>query len=227
MGHSLTRADLEALRRFDTPTLANAIETFALRPFTAGYMSPAIRSIFPDLPRIVGYAVTAKITASTPYAADGPSNDALYAHVRACPAPRIVVVQDLDAPNCCGCLWGEVNSSIFAALDCEGVVTNGIVRDLPEVKAIGFRFFASDVGVSHAYVRICEVGCDVQVGGLTVRPGDLLHADMHGVLTIPAEIAAQLPAAADAIVAREQRLLAWVRSPAFDPERITEQRVSH
>jgi regulator of RNase E activity RraA len=225
----LRRDELEALKRYDTPTLSNAIETFALRPFTEGFTSPQIRCIFPDLPRMVGHAVTAKISARPAPIGNAKSagNGALYEHALTQPQPRIVVVQDLDAPDSCGSRWGEVHATIFDALGCEGVVTDGVVRDLPEVKAIGFRYFAAGVGVSHAYVAVQEVGCEVRVGGLTVRPGDLLHADVHGVLSIPHEIAAQLPHAADEVTAREKRLIAWVRSAEFDPARILEMHASH
>ena len=139
----------------------------------------------------------------------------------------MVVVQDLDAPDPRGCLWGEVNATIFGALDCEGVVTNGLVRDLPEARAVGFRYHAAGIGVTHAFVRVEQAAVDVVVGGLAVAPGDLLHGDLHGVLSIPHEVAAELPRAADDVIAREQRLIRWVRSDEFDPDRLADMRVSH
>jgi 4-hydroxy-4-methyl-2-oxoglutarate aldolase len=225
----LPHDQLDALRRFDTPTLSNAVETFALRSRAEGFADSQTRCMFPNLPRMVGYAVTAKISARTEPAGGVVSSGfgALYEHARSQPEPRIVVVQDLDAPDSCGSLWGEVHAIIFGALGCAGTVTNGLVRDLPEVEAVGFRYFAAGIGVSHAYVAVEEVGCEVRVGGLTVKPGDLLHADVHGVLAIPAEIAEQLPRAADDLIARERQLIAWVRSAEFDPTRIVEMRVKH
>jgi regulator of RNase E activity RraA len=223
------RDQLDALKRFDTPTLSNAVETFALRSRAEGFADSQIRCIFPDLPRMMGYAVTAKISARAAPAVDVVSSGfgALYDHARSQPEPRIVVVQDLDAPDSCGSLWGEVHATIFGALGCEGTVTNGLVRDLPEAEAVGFRYFAAGIGVSHAYVAVEEVGCEVSVGGLTVKPGDLLYADVHGVLSIPGEIAEQLPQAADDLISREQQLIAWVRSAEFDPTRIVEMRMKH
>jgi regulator of RNase E activity RraA len=135
-----------------------------------------------------------------------------------------VVVQDLDDPPAHGALWGEVNASVFQALGCAGAVTDGSVRDLDEVRGIGFHFFARGAGVSHAYVRVESVGKPVRVGGLVVAPGDLIHADQHGVLLVPHEIAAELPAAADRVIEREQTFLRWVRSPDFDPDRLAEMR---
>jgi regulator of RNase E activity RraA len=213
---------LEALKGFDSPTLSNAIETFAIRPRDEGYMSMDIRCFFPELGPLVGYAATATIRARGEPAHG--EQTALYQHVREIPEPRVVVVQDLDEPPGCGSLWGEVNATIFGALGCAGCVTDGCVRDLKEARAMGFQFFARGPGVSHAYVRVESAGQPVTVGGLRVSPGDLIHADQHGVLLIPREIAAQLPAAAEQVIAGEQALLGWVRSSEFDADELIERR---
>jgi regulator of RNase E activity RraA len=213
---------LEALKGFDSPTLSNAIETFAIRPRDEGYMSMDIRCFFPELGPLVGYAATATIRARGEPAHG--EQTALYQHVREIPEPRVVVVQDLDEPPGCGSLWGEVNATIFGALGCAGCVTDGCVRDLKEARAMGFQFFARGPGVSHAYVRVESAGQPVTVGGLRVSPGDLIHADQHGVLLIPREIAAQLPAVAEQVIAGEQALLGWVRSSEFDADELIERR---
>ena len=206
---------LDALRRYDSPTLSNAIELFDVRPRDEGYMNHEVRCMFPDLGVMVGYAATATMRArGKAQNYSGP----LWAHVREVPGPRVVVVQDLDDQPAHGALWGEVMATTATALGCLGTVTDGSVRDLDEARAIGFRFFARTVGVSHGYVRVESVGEPVRVGGLVVGPDDLLHADKHGVLLIPGEIAAELPAAADRVVAAEQEYIGWVRSPEFDPE---------
>ncbi len=222
----MTRAELdpsvlEALKRFDSPTLSNAIETFAIRPRDEGYMSMDIRCMFPELGPLVGYAATATIRARG--AAQG-DQTALYQHVRDVPGPRVVVVQDLDEPPGSGSLWGEVNATIFGALSCAGCVTDGCVRDLNEARAMGFQFFARGPGVSHAYVRVETAGQPVTVGGLQVSPSDLIHADQHGVLLIPHEVAAELPAAAEQVIGAEQTLLRWVRSSEFDADELIERR---
>jgi regulator of RNase E activity RraA len=218
----LDPALLEALRRFDSPTLSNAIETFSIRPRDEGYMSMDVRCLFPELRPLVGYAATATIRARG-RSAHG-DQTALYQHVREVPRPCVVVVQDLDEPPGGGSLWGEVNATIFGALGCAGCVTDGCVRDLKEARAMGFQFFARGPGVSHAYVRVETAGEPVTVGGLRVIPGDLIHADQHGVLLIPREIAAELPAAADRVVATEQSLLSWVRSSDFNADELIERR---
>jgi regulator of RNase E activity RraA len=220
---------LEALARYDSPTLANAIETFDIQPRDAGFADSRIRCMFPELGRMVGFAATATIVARGAPAPDwaGAGNDGLYAYVRTVRAPRIVVVKDHDDPPAHGSLWGEVHATIFGALGCVGCVTDGAVRDLDEARGMGFHFFAAGPSVSHAYVRVEAVGEPVEIGGLVVAPGDLLHADQHGVLKIPLEIAAELPAAADRVIETEQALLRWVRSDDFDPDRLAEMRARH
>lgn len=220
---------LEALARYDTPTLANAIETFDLQPRDVGFADSRIRCMFPELGRMVGFAATATIVARGEPRPDwrGVGNEALYAHVRTIRAPRVVVVKDLDDPPAHGSLWGEVHATIFGALGCVGCVTDGAVRDLDEARAMRFHFFAAGPSVSHAYVRVETVAAPLEIGGLRVAPGDLLHADQHGVLKIPLQIAADLPAAADRVIASEQALLRWVRSNDFDPDRLAEMRAGH
>lgn len=220
---------IAALARYDSPTLANAIETFDLQPRDVGFVDSRVRCMFPELGRMVGFAATATILARGEPGPDwaGAGNEALYAYVRTIRAPRVVVVKDLDQPPAHGALWGEVHATIFSALGCAGCVTDGSVRDLDEARRIGFHFFAAGPSVSHAYVRVETVGEPVEVGGLMVEPGDLLHADQHGVLKIPLEIAAELPAAADRVIEREQALLRWVRSDQFDPDRLPEMRARH
>ena len=173
--------------------------------------------MFPELGVMVGYAATATIRAQS----RGESREAaLWAHVLSLPAPRVVVVQDLDEPPAQGAMWGEVQSNILRALGCVGAVTDGCVRDLNEARELGFHFFARGPGVSHAYVHVTSAGEPVTVGGLTVHAGDLVHADQHGVLLIPPELARELPAAADRVIEREQTFLRWVRSSEFDPDRL-------
>jgi 4-hydroxy-4-methyl-2-oxoglutarate aldolase len=220
-GSNITPEVLAALRRYDTPTIANAIETFDVRPRDEGFASLSIRCMFPELGRMVGFAATATIRARGG-GRDDPAP--LWSHVRSVSDPRVVVVQDLDIPPAHGSLWGEVNATIFTALGCIGCVTDGCVRDLTEARNLGFHFFARGAGVSHAYVRVESVGDTVVIAGLRIAPGDLIHADQHGVLLIPKEIASELPLAADRLVAAEQRLLGWVRSPEFDPDKLGEMR---
>ena len=207
---------LEELRLYSSPTIANAIETFNLQPRTAGFMSSEIRCIFPDLGTMVGYACTATVRATTaPPATAAALRPAMWRELEKIPAPRVVVIQDLDDPPGVGAFWGDVQSNIHRAMECIGTVTNGSVRDLEEVRALGFHFFAGSVSVSHAYVHLVEIGVPVQVGGLTVRPGDLLHGDRHGVLTVPMEIAGRISEGVDQVEQVERQIITYCQSAGF------------
>jgi 4-hydroxy-4-methyl-2-oxoglutarate aldolase len=207
---------LDELRSFSTPSIANGIETFDVRPRTEGYMNAGVRCMFPELGPLVAFAATATIRAAVP----GESADrALWTHVSSMAAPRVVVVQDLDPDPGTGSMWGEVNSNIFTAFGAVGVVTNGCVRDLDEMRGLGFHAFAGSVGVSHAYVHVCDTGLPVTVGGVGVAPGDLLHGDQHGVISIPKEIAAELPDAIRRLEGAEKGIIATFRGPDFSVEK--------
>lgn len=216
----LAHAELLAVGRLDTPTVANVIETFDVRPRNEGFMGPEIRSIFPDFPSIAAYAVTCRIRAKEPRPRSGDYVERLdwWDFIISIPPPRIVVIEDLDDPPGVGSFWGEVNGSIHRALGCLGVVTNGGVRDLKEVREMGFHYYAQHVVVSHAYVHQVEFGKPVQVGGLTVSPGDLIHADRHGVHSVPIDIAGEIPSAATRVYEREHRVIDYCQSPGFTVE---------
>jgi regulator of RNase E activity RraA len=212
---------IDALRKLTSPTVANAIETFHVRPREAGNLSPQIRALFPDLGPVVGFAVTALIRAERgPAEGYRASTFAWWDYVQTIPAPRVVVMHDLDDPRGQGAFWGEVQATIHRALGCVGVVTDGSVRDLDEVRALGFQVCAAHVSVSHANVHLVAFGIPVKVGGVWIAPGDLLHGDQHGVLSIPHELADRIPAAAAAVEADERRLIALCRSPDFSVERL-------
>jgi 4-hydroxy-4-methyl-2-oxoglutarate aldolase len=213
------KTDIEILKQFNTPTVSNAIELFNLRPFNTGFMSPEIRCLFPDLGVMVGYAITARFAADqTPQ--NAASRYELWKFIMETPAPRIMVMQDLDTPPGMGAYFGEVQSTIHTRLGCVGVVTNGHVRDLDEVHPMGFHYFAGGVCVSHAYVHLVEFGSPVEVGGVTVKSGDLIHADKHGVLIVPEQIVAQIPAAVAQVSEREQRIMGVCKSPDFSLDKL-------
>ncbi len=136
------------------------------------------------------------------------------------PAPRVIVVHDLDDPRGQGAQWGEVQANIHRALGCVGVVTDGSVRDLDEVRALGFQFCASHVSVSHANVHMVDFGIPVKVGGVWIKPGDLVHGDQHGVVTVPPDIATGIPAAIAKVEADEKRIISVCQSPDFNVERL-------
>jgi len=212
---------LAALAQFSTPTISNAIEVFDVRPRNEGFMGPEIRCLTPLSRPVVGFACTGKIRAARPPTPDSQaSRPAYWDWLTAQPGPRIVVLEDLDDPPAVGSFWGEIQTTIHGALGCVATVTNGGVRDIPEVSRLGFAFFASAAIVSHAYVHLVEYGRPVEVGGLTVTTGDLLHADEHGVIRIPREIAPWLPQVARAYEEVEQAFIGQVRESGFTPEKL-------
>jgi 4-hydroxy-4-methyl-2-oxoglutarate aldolase len=221
MQTSLTAEQLQALRSLSTCTVANAIETFETRLRNEGFSSSGVRAIFPQQKPIVGYAVTVKIRCSSPppvghnYLERTEWWDAFAKQ----PRPRIVVIEDVDPQPGLGALVGEVHANILKALGCVGVVTNGAVRDLPALEALGFAAFASRIAVSHAYAHIVELGTPVEVAGLKIETGDLLHGDCHGVILIPSKIAAEVPAVAARMIAREKELISLCK-PDGDVEEL-------
>jgi 4-hydroxy-4-methyl-2-oxoglutarate aldolase len=217
MSAPLTPEQLEALRRLDACTVANAIETFHERLRNEGFIDPAIHCLFPRLQPMLGYAATVKIRGSAPPTADGlyPDRTDWWDYILSVPAPRVVVVEDVATRRGLGALIGAVHMNILRALDCVGVITNGSVRSLPAAEGAGFHLFAGSVSVSHAYVHIIEIGTRVEIGGLKIQSGDLLHGDLHGVQSIPLEIAPRIPAVAARIAARKQELIALCQSPDF------------
>jgi len=217
----LTPQQIQALRAITSPSVANAIETFNVRPREEGNLSSDIRALFPELGPMVGYAVTALVRAERgPVEGHRASVFGWWDFILTIPAPRVVVVHDLDDPRGQGAQWGEVQANIHRALGCVGVVTDGSVRDLGEVRALGFQFCAAHVSVSHANVHLVDFGIPVKVGGVWIKPGDLLHGDQHGVVTIPHEIAAGIPEAVARVEAAERRIIGVCQAPDFTPERL-------
>jgi 4-hydroxy-4-methyl-2-oxoglutarate aldolase len=218
----LTPEQLEALRRLDACTLANAIETFQKRLRNEGFVDRSVRAIFPRLQPMVGFAATVKIRGSAPPTADGiyPDRTDWWDYILSVPAPRVIVVEDCATRSGVGSLLGAVHTNIVRALGCAGAVTNGSVRDIPALGSLAFPVFAGNVCVSHAYVHIVEMGGVVEIGGLKIKSGDLLHGDMHGVQCIPIDIADKVPAVATHIVQREEEIIALCRSSEFSLEKL-------
>jgi 4-hydroxy-4-methyl-2-oxoglutarate aldolase len=208
---------MEELRALSTCVVASAIETFDVRLRNKGFSDSRLHCMFPELPAAVGYAATARLRGSDP-PMEGHSyydRGAWWESLLKIPAPRIVVIEDVDSTPGLGAFIGEVHANILLALGCVAVVTNGAVRDLPEVRKAGLQMFAGNVSVSHAYAHVFDFGCTVEIAGLTVHPGDLIQGDLHGVQTIPREIAARVPAKALEIVKARKALIAFCRARDF------------
>jgi regulator of RNase E activity RraA len=223
MAISLLAKELDALRKVNTPSVCDAIEILNVRPRNEGFMSSAIRCIFPDLGVMVGYAATARIMADEPpVEGHQVSYSDWWDALQEIPRPRVVVIQDLDRVVK-GSFWEEQTAAIHKALGCVGVVTDGGVRDLDEMQALGFQAFAAHVLVSHAHVHLVDYGIPVRVGDLTVSPGDLLHGDKHGVVAIPSAVAAEVASAAARVARQKRQITEFCQAPDFSPEKLKER----
>ncbi|MGH9718741.1 MAG: RraA family protein [Bryobacteraceae bacterium] len=209
----MTNADLMLLKQYDTPTICNVIELFEVRARNQGYMDGRIRACFPELAPMVGYASTATMRCDAPRA-EGAVYGSLDAQVEAfaeIPGPPIVVFQDLDDPAVAA-TFGEIMCSTYQAFGAAGLITSGAARDLDQVRRLGFACFSDGAICSHGYSHIVSIHVAVRVGGLTVRPGALLHADANGVTDIPHEIASEVAEAAAEYVAAEAIILDFLKS---------------
>jgi 4-hydroxy-4-methyl-2-oxoglutarate aldolase len=211
----LTPEQMTALRRIDSPTIANAIETFKVRPRVAGYTGYDIRCIYPDLPPLVGYAVTCTVD-STTEGRQGIGFQELYRLLEDAPKPAVVVMQDVGPDRLHSCHAGEVMSTTMKRLGAVGIVTDGGLRDVHEVRNLGgFHYFCAGLVVSHGNPICVSVGDEVVISGMRVRPGDLLHGDVNGVVLIPDECAAEVADAAYRIWAREDATMRQINQSDF------------
>jgi regulator of RNase E activity RraA len=211
--HAVPAADLELLRKYDTPTVCNVVELFDLRPRSAGYMDARIRACYPKLPPMAGYAVTATFRSASP-----PRSGNVYASLSdvltafaELPGPAVVVVQDLDNPTAAA-MFGEVVCTTFKQFGAAGLVTSSAGRDLDQVEPLQFPCFSDGTICAHGYPQILQVNVPVHVGGVTVHPGDLLHGDRNGVTTIPNEIASATAHACAEYVAAEGVIFDYLKS---------------
>jgi len=216
---ALSPNELEMLRKNSTPSVCNAIETFNLQSRAEGFIKEDIHPFFPELGPMVGYAATARAGAASPPTPDQKAlRYELMNLLLKLPEPRIVVIEDIDSPDCLGAFWGEVQTNIHSRLGCIGTVTNGGVRDLDEVRAMKFQLIAKRAIPSHAYVHLVDVGKPVTIGGLTIKTGDIIHGDQHGVVRIPIDVAGKIAAAVKKIEEKEQEIIRYCRSKEFNVE---------
>jgi 4-hydroxy-4-methyl-2-oxoglutarate aldolase len=217
--HVVPPADLELLRKYDTPTICNVVELFDLRPRTAGYMNGRIQACYPKLPPMVGYAATATFRSAAP-PRSGNVYSGLSEQVAAfaeLPGPPVVVFQDLDDPVA-SATFGEVMCSTYKAFGAVGLITSGAGRDLDQVEALQFPCFTSGTICAHGNCHIVQINVPVHVGGVAIHSGDLLHGDRNGVTTIPIEIASAAAHACAEYMAAEAVVLDYLKAGRIDPK---------
>lgn len=223
MQSSLTAKQIQRLKTFETCLIADAIESFGVRLRNEGIATAGFRCLFKSLPPMVGYAATCKVRSADPPIVGSRYEERIdwWTHIRGMPAPRVVVMQDLDIPPGTGAFLGKVHASILMALGCVGAITNGAARELPGIETSGFQVFAGRLAISRAYIHVVEYGGPVEVGNLTIQPGDLIHGDRHGIITVPQDLVPALPRVARAIEEKKQRLIALSRQPGATPEELS------
>lgn len=228
MAELLTPEELELLRSIDTPTVCNAIETFHVRGRVEGFLGMDIRCLLPEQGILLGYAVTLTVDSTTP---EIPQRGDAWLDwmqaMEASPKPVVLVFQDVGPQPRKSAHFGEVMGTLARRMGVVGIVTDGGVRDIVELKGLGLHVFAAGLAPSHGNPRLIEIGRPVTLDGVRIQPGDLVHGDANGVTTIPAEIAAQVAAAAGQIRQQEAGLLAYINSPEFTPEGLHQRRQAH
>ena len=212
--------EFRELAALDSCSVANAIERFNIQLRNEGFTEGGLVCRFPQFPPMLGYAFTLQVRSSAPPSKGKAyfENTSWWDALLSIPQPRILVVQDLDRQAGVGAVAGKVHAEIFKALGCIGVVTNGAVRDLPEVEALKFYMYSGALSVSHGYSHVVQVGGRIQIGGLELNAGDLIHGDSHGIVCVPKELASRIAQTAAALRQKEQEITAYCRSPGFTVE---------
>ena len=221
----LTPGLLADLQGIDTPTVCNALEVLVPERRGYGYTTEPLVCIRPELKPLVGLVRTATIRSAHPSDLSAEETaglaNAYYSYIDDGPKPSVCVIQDIDEQRGYGSLWGEVNSAIHAGLGCAGLVTDGGIRDIPDI-APGFQMLAGRVIPSHAFVHVVDFGRPVNVAGMRARDGDLIHADRHGAVVIPHHVAENVRSVADKIASHERMIIEAARAPGFTAAKLRE-----
>jgi 4-hydroxy-4-methyl-2-oxoglutarate aldolase len=217
----LTPEAFAELQKIDSPTVSNAIERLEVRPRLEGFAGWDLRCAFPELGTMMGYAVTCTADTTTEARADERGLMRLWAAIEAAPKPAVLVIKDIGPERSRSCHMGEVMATTAKALGAVGCISDGGLRDVVEVRALGgFQYFCPGIVVSHGNPIICEVNIPVTVEGMAVRPGDLLHGDANGVLVVPDAVADRVAAEAERVRADEREVLDFVRAPGLTVEKL-------
>jgi regulator of RNase E activity RraA len=217
---ALTKEEFQDLKSLDSCAVANAIERFHVQLRNEGYAEAGLVCRYPHMPPVLGYAMTLKVRTGAPPSRGSTflQNNGWWDTLLAVPAPRIVVLQDMDRLPGMGAVIGDLHACILKTLGCVGVITNGAVRDVTRIEAFDFQMYSKSLSVSHAYSHIVHIGGPVQIGSLEISPGDLLHGDGNGIVRIPRELATRIPATAAALRKKEEAILTYCHSTKFSLE---------
>ena len=221
----LTEDQINDLKAIDTPTVANAVETHDSRLNTEGFMGWDIKCQFPDLGVMVGQAVTATLNTTTTGKEKSRSgwHDCLKA-IDAMPVPAVIVAKDIGPRPRHGCHFGDGMATVAKKVGSIGLVTDGGVRDVETVHEMGFQMFSVGLVPAHGNFGLDETNVPVEVGGVLVNVGDVVHADMNGVVVFPIELADHVIEEAKKVTTRESEMMDWVNSSEFSLDKFIEGR---
>ncbi len=217
--YPFSAADLEVLKQWDTPTICNGLELIVPERRAVGFTVEQMVAVDRKFPPIVGLARTGMVRAKEPPRAPIPTREAWYDYVSASDLPTIAVIQDIDDRPGFGAFWGEVQTTIHKALGVSGCVTNGSFRDL-DMLAPSFQIVGGSIGPSHAHIHMVQMNCDVNIFGMLAQHDDVIHADFHGAVVIPADAVKKLPAAIDLCTRREKVILDMANSTGFTSQKL-------
>lgn len=198
-----------------SPTISNAIEQFKVRPDSVGFTGPQVRCLFPDLPPVCGVCFTITVRQANSAGA-GYGIFPVYEALSKIQGPKLVVLKDLSGGA--AAFAGEIMAATFLKLDVKAIITDGLVRDLDEVHGMGLQYFAAGTVVSHGDLTIDGIGQEVEIAGLKIKPGDILHGDKHGLVALPAAVLGELPAVIEKIQQKERIRLDLLDDPNFSVE---------
>jgi regulator of RNase E activity RraA len=219
MSELISKELREKLLSVDSPTISNAIERFNVRSRREGYMGPEIQCRFPDLPRALGYAVTCTVVEyDEAYPPDPKERFKWLEAIHNSPKPVICVVKDCCHRKGWSSHWGEICGTQVQVLGAEAIITDGAVRDLEALHTIGMKVWSEHVVVSHGWIDVGLAQIPIEVGGLVVHPGDILHADCNGVVAIPLQVVDRLAGAVDDVLTGERETLSHLRTKGYDLE---------
>ena len=214
---------LNEISKFDTPTMCNALEAVMGTRTAVGFTRKQVISADPNLPSVVGFASTAKIRAASPptISQEKVQENRLsyYDYIGNKEKPTVVVIEDTDYPNCIGAFWGELNVAIHKGLKIKGTLTNGLLRDIGMLDE-GYQVIAGSIGPSHAFVHVTHLDVSVNILGLEVKPGDLIHADRHGAMVVEKEHIEAMPEALRLVTSKEEPILEAARKSDFNIQKL-------
>jgi 4-hydroxy-4-methyl-2-oxoglutarate aldolase len=216
MAPEISKDILNRLAEFDSCSIADAIETFEVRLKNEGFNDPTIRCFFPQFAPMIGYAFTFRVKSSEPpMKSDFYLNRITWTHLEASSVPKVIVIEDIGSKPGRGALLGKTQAPILKALGCRGVITNGAIRGVKQFQRLRMPAFASHLSVSHAYVHVIDTGTPVNIAGVHINPGDLIHGDANGIVNVPLDLAARIPEVAEKLRDREQEVIRFCTSDDF------------